>query len=76
MLKKVLFAAAVTGLAIGATLPIQATPADAASGCYKASMTKFPGAGHHKERHDYRKYCRSQYKAYKQAQKSSKKAAG
>ena len=44
MLKRMLFAAAVTGLVAGATIPVHSTPAEAArSGCFKASKAKFPG---------------------------------
>ncbi len=38
MLKKVLFAAAVTGLLAGAAIPLQPVSAEAASGCSKEGM--------------------------------------
>ena len=75
MLKRVLFAAAITGLIAGAALPLHSTPADAASGCFKAAKAKFPGAGYHKVRHEYRVACRAHWKAYKTAQRAAKKAA-
>jgi hypothetical protein len=74
MLKRILFAAAVTGLVAGVTIPVHTTPAEAASGCLKAAKAKFPGD--HKSRVAYRKECRAHYKAYRSAQKASKKAAG
>jgi hypothetical protein len=75
MLKRILFAAAVTGLVAGVTIPVHTTQAEAASsGCLKAAKAKFPGD--HKSRHAYRKECRAHFKAYRSAQKASKKAAG
>ena len=75
MLKRILFAAAVTGLVAGVTMPVHTTPAEAApSGCFKAAKAKFPGD--HKSRVAYRKECKAHFKAYKTAQKASKKAAG
>jgi hypothetical protein len=74
MLKRMLFAAAVTGLVAGATLPIHATPAEAASsGCRHAAKAKF--ATDYKSRHAYRKECKAHYKAYKTATKGAKRAA-
>jgi hypothetical protein len=55
-------------------MPVHTTPAEAASGCLKAAKAKFPGD--HKSRVAYRKECRAHYKAYRSAQKASKKAAG
>lgn len=76
MLKTMFFAAAVTGLAIGATLPLQSTSAEATpSGCSSAAKHKYPGAGMHKERRMFRKECRGMYKAHKAAVKAAKKAA-
>jgi hypothetical protein len=73
MIKKMFFAAAMTGLVAGATLPV-ATSADAApSGCLKAAKAKFPAD--HKSRVAYRKDCKAHYKAYRAAQKTAKKAA-
>jgi len=75
MLKRMLFAAAVTGLVAGATMPVHTTPAEAApSGCLKAAKAKFPADA--KSRHAYRKECKAHFKAYRAAQKASKKAAG
>jgi len=75
MLKRMLFAAAITGLVAGATIPVHTTPAEAApSGCFKAAKAKFPGD--YKSRHAYRKECRAHWKAFRAAQKASKKAAG
>jgi hypothetical protein len=73
MIKKMFFAAALTGLVAGATLPV-ATSADAASsGCLKAAKAKF--ATDYKARHAYRKECKAHYKAFRTAQKGAKKAA-
>jgi len=75
MLKKILFAAAVTGLLAGVTIPVHTTPAEAApSGCLKAAKAKFPGDL--KSRHAYRRECKAHFKAYRAAQRASKKAAG
>jgi hypothetical protein len=74
MLKKVLFAAAVTGLVVGASLPVQPTTAEAASGCLKAAKAKFPAD--HKARAAWRKDCRAHWKAYRTAHRGAKKAAG
>jgi len=75
MLKKILFAAAVTGLVAGAALPLHTTAADAApSGCLKAAKAKF--AGDHVARRAYHKECKAHWKAYRTAQKAAKKAAG
>jgi hypothetical protein len=74
MLKRMLFAAAVTGLVAGATIPVHTTSAEAApSGCFKAAKAKFPGD--HKARHAYRKECKMHWRAYKAAQRAAKKAA-
>ena len=74
MLKRMLFAAAVTGLVAGATIPVHTTSAVAApSGCFKAAKAKFPGD--HKSRHAYRKECKAHWKAYKTAQRAARKAA-
>jgi hypothetical protein len=76
MLKRMLFAAAVTGLVTGATIPVHTTAAEAApSGCFKAAKAKFPGTGHYKLRHEYRVACRAHWRAYKTALKAAKKAA-
>jgi hypothetical protein len=74
MLKKIILAAAVTGLVAGAAMPLHTSPAEAASGCLKAAKAKY--AGDHKARVAYRKECRAHYKSYRAAQKASKKAAG
>lgn len=71
MLKRMLFVAAVTGLVAGAALPIQTTKADAAPGCWKESQVRYPGPGHYKERHAFRKWCRQQYRAHKAAAKAA-----
>jgi hypothetical protein len=74
MLKRILFAAAVTGLVAGVTIPVHTMPAEATpSGCFKAAKAKFPGD--FKARHAYRKECRAHWKAYKTAQRAAKKAA-
>ena len=75
MLKRMLFVAAVTGIVAGVTIPVHTTPAEAApSGCHKAAKAKFPGD--HKTRVAYRKECKAHFKAYRAAQRASKKAAG
>jgi hypothetical protein len=62
MIKKMFFAAAITGLVAGATLPV-ATSADAApSGCRQAAKAKF--GTDYKARHAYRKECKGHYKIY------------
>jgi hypothetical protein len=71
MLKRMLFAAAVTGLLAGAALPLQTGTADAAPGCREAAKAKYPGPGMFKERHSFRKFCRQQYRAHKAAMKSA-----
>jgi hypothetical protein len=72
MWKKVLLASAVTGLLAGAAIPIQSTPADAArSGCFKAAKAKFPAD--HKDRKQWRHWCKGQWKVYKAAHKGAPK---
>lgn len=73
MLKKMLFAAAVTGLVAGATLPLSTVADAASSGCLHAAKAKF--ATDYKARHAYRKECKAHFKAYKTATKGAKKAA-
>ena len=70
-MKRMIFAAAVTGLLAGASLPIQATQADAAPGCRKEAQVRSPGGGHFKERHAFRKWCRQQYRAHQAATKAA-----
>jgi hypothetical protein len=72
MLKRMLFAAALTGLVAGAAISLHAPSAEAASGCWAAAKAKFPGDA--KARRAYRKECRAHYKAYKTATKGAKKA--
>jgi hypothetical protein len=73
MLKKVFFAAALTGLLAGAALPLQSSTAEASSGCWKAAKVKFPGAL--KARFAYHKECKAHWKTAKMAHKADKKAA-
>ena len=73
MLKRMLLAAAVTGLVAGAALPLHTTSAEAASGCFKAARAKFPADS--KARVAWRKECRAYWKAHKTAMKAAKKAA-
>ena len=76
MLKKILFAAAVTGLVAGVALPLATTAEAAQSGCRAAAKAKFPGTGpFNKARNEYRKECKAHYKSFKTAQKGAKKAA-
>jgi hypothetical protein len=66
MLKRMLVAAAVTGLIAGAAIPVQITPAMAGkSGCREAAKAKFPGDL--KARHSFKKECKAQWKAYRTA---------
>jgi hypothetical protein len=76
MLKRILVAAAVTGLIAGAALPVQITPAMAGKGgCKEAAKAKF--TGDRKAQHAFKKECKTHYKAYKTAhgKKGLKKAA-
>jgi hypothetical protein len=73
MFKKMLFAAALTGLLAGAAVPVQSSTAEAASGCRKAAHMKFHSDL--KARVAYRKECRAHWKAYRTAQRAAKKAA-
>jgi hypothetical protein len=64
MLKRMLVAAAVASLVAGT---VQITPAMAGkSGCREAAKAKFSG-GDRKERHAFKKECKTQWKAYKTA---------
>lgn len=66
MLKRILIAAAVTGLVAGAALPVQITPAFAGkSGCHESAKAKFPGDK--KAAHAFKKECKAHWKAYKKA---------
>jgi hypothetical protein len=66
MLKKILVAAAMTGLVAGAALPVPITPAYAGkSGCREAAKSKFQGD--RKARHAFKKECKSHWKAVKKA---------
>ena len=68
MLKQMVLASAVAGLLAGAALPL-ATSADAASGCRKAAKAKY--TGDREARNEYRKWCKSEWKAHKKAQKAA-----
>lgn len=64
MLKKVFLATAATLLLAGATMTVQATPAQACkSGCWKAAKAKYPGSL--KQRWAYKKWCKKRYRAYR-----------
>jgi len=64
MLKRILLAAAVTGLVAGAAVPVQTAPALAGkSGCHEAAKSKFKGD--RKARHALKKECKAHWKAYK-----------
>ena len=66
MWKRVLLASAITGLLATAAVPLQTTPADASrSGCREAARVKFPYNS--RMRRDYRRYCKQQWKVYKEA---------
>lgn len=61
MLKRILVAAAVTGLVAGASIPVQIDSAMAGpSGCRQAAKAKF--AGDLKARHAYKKECKAHWK--------------
>jgi hypothetical protein len=67
MLKRVILVSAVAGLVFCAAVPLQSTPADAGrSGCREAAKARFPGDRH--ARHEFKRYCKSQWKAYRTAQ--------
>ena len=64
MWKKVLFASAVTGLLAGAVITLQPTPAEASrSECRQAAKARFADDG--KTRRAFKRYCISQWKAYR-----------
>ena len=66
MWNKTFLACAVTGLLASAAIIIQPTSADASrSGCREAAKARFPDAP--KTRKEFRRYCKSQWKAYKTA---------
>jgi hypothetical protein len=68
MWKKILLASVVTGALAGFAIPIHSTPADAArSGCHKAAKARFPHD--HKARHEFKHWCKAQWKLYKAAHK-------
>ncbi len=67
MLKTMLLAATVTGLLAGVTVSVQSTPAEAGSKCWKAAKEKYPG--NRMTRREFRKWCRSEWKAYKKSKK-------
>jgi hypothetical protein len=70
MWKKVLLALAVSGLLVGAAIPIQATPTDAAhSGCRKAAKAMYPGDL--AQRRAFKRWCKSQWKLYKAERKGA-----
>jgi hypothetical protein len=61
MLKRILLAAAITGLAAGVSIPVQINAAMAGpSGCKQAAKAKF--AGNLKARHAYKKECKAHWK--------------
>ena len=66
MLKKILVAAAVTGLVASAALPVQITPAFAGkSGCRETAKSKFQGDK--KAARAFKKECKAHWKAHKKA---------
>jgi hypothetical protein len=66
MLKRILVAAAVTGLIAGAAIPVQIAPAMAGqSGCREAAKAKFQGDV--KMRREFKKECKAHWKTYKTA---------
>lgn len=67
MLKTMLLAATVTGLLAGVTVSVQSTPAEAGSKCWKAAKVKSPD--NWKVRRDYRKWCKTEWRAYKKAKR-------
>ncbi len=75
MLKRMLVAAAVTGLVAGAALPVETTPAMAGhSGCREAAKSKF--AGDKKAQHAFKKGCKAHWKAYAKAHGKKHRKAG
>lgn len=65
MLKKILIAASATAIMAATALPIQFTPAEAAVTCKDAAKAKFPKDL--KMRHEFKKQCKSAWKASKKA---------
>ncbi|HXG78824.1 MAG TPA: hypothetical protein VNJ31_05765 [Methyloceanibacter sp.] len=66
MLKRLVFAAAVTALLAGVAGPLTADAALAGkSGCREAAKAKFPGDL--KARHAFKKECKDAWKAYRTA---------
>ena len=74
MLKRILFAAAVTGAVAAVAVPVPTDTAEARPGCFAAARAKFPGFGNFKERREFRKACRAHMKAQKAMAKAAKKA--
>ena len=74
MLKRMLFAAAVTGLVAGATIPVHIYPGRGRSQrVLQGRQGEVPGRP--QGRVAYRKECKAHWKAYKTAQRAAKKAA-
>jgi hypothetical protein len=64
MLKRIVVAAALTGLVAGVALPVQIAPAFAGkSGCREMAKSKF--AGDKKMRRAFEKDCKTHWKAHK-----------
>ncbi len=61
MLKKVLVAFVATGFVAAAALPFQIAPAEAGITCKEAAKVKYPDSL--KERHAYKKACKTAWKA-------------
>jgi hypothetical protein len=75
MLKRMLVAAALTGLIAGFALPVHMAPAFAGkSGCHEAAKAKFSGDA--KARHAFKKECKTHWKAYKAGHGKMHRKAG
>jgi hypothetical protein len=75
MLKRILAAAALTGLVAVVAIPVHITPALAGkSGCHEAAKAKF--AGDKKGQHAFKKECKAHWKTYAKAHGEKHRKAG
>jgi len=71
MLKRAILVSAMAGVVFCAAIPVQSTPADACSrsGCREIAKARFHGDRH--ARHEFKRYCMSQWRAYRSAHHAS-----
>ena len=71
MLKRAILVCAMADVVFCAAIPLQSTPVDACSrsGCRDAAKARFPGDRH--PRHEFKRYCMSQWRAYRTAHRAS-----